>query len=414
MRYTGLQTACEMQFPAGLIVADGIRNDGMTSTASAFSSEKNSAAAGEDLAAQLAAAISRPDAIVVFLSAQHDYAAVLRVLTGRFSNSQIVGCSSAGEFNSVNQGEGSASAFALSSPEMLFCASLTTSMSRNPEQAARRLLAGFRGFTENKYRHRSALILNDALAGSADELITLLNIETGGKYKFFGGGAGDDAAFTSTHVFFNNQVHTDAAVALEILSTRPIGVGVRHGWSPATEPMRVTSSKGNIVESLDAVAAAEIFAHHAHLTGQPFDLGAPLPFFLHNIAGMRLEEGYKLRVPLAIVNDGAICFAAEIPQGSAISIMSATPESAMKAAHAAAQDAVRQLGSYKPGGALLFDCVATRLRLGKNFGDEVQLVQRIVGDVALAGCNTYGQVATLEGQFAGFHNCTAVVCVFPE
>lgn len=386
----------------------------MTRTASAFSREKPSAAAGEDLGAQLAASISSPDAIIVFLSAQHDYPAVLRELTARFPKSQIVGCSSAGEFNTAHQGEGSASAFAIRSPEMLFSASFATGISRNPEHAARQLLAGFRGFQENKYRYRSALVLNDALAGSADELVTMLNIETGGHYKFFGGGAGDDAAFVSTHVFFGDQAATDAAVALEILSTRPIGVGVRHGWTAATEPMRVTSSKGNIVESLDAIAAAEIFAHHAQQTGQHLDLAVPLPFFLHNIAGMRLQEGFKLRVPLAIVNDGAVCFAAEIPQGSAINIMSATPESAMKAAHAAAGEAMRQLGDSKPGGALMFDCVATRLRLGSDFGREVKLVQSTVGEVELAGCNTYGQVATLEGQFAGFHNCTAVVCVFPE
>jgi len=29
------------------------------------------------------------------------------------------------------------------------------------------------------------------------------------------------------------------------------------------------------------------------------------------------------------------------------------------------------------------------------------------------GCNTYGQIARAEGQFGGFHNCTAVVCVLP-
>jgi hypothetical protein len=58
--------------------------------------------------------------------------------------------------------------------------------------------------------------------------------------------------------------------------------------------------------------------------------------------------------------------------------------------------------------------VATRLRLGKEFGNEVDAVQQALGDVAMAGCNTYGQVASAEGQFAGFHNCTAVVAVFPE
>jgi hypothetical protein len=94
--------------------------------------------------------------------------------------------------------------------------------------------------------------------------------------------------------------------------------------------------------------------------------------------------------------------------------MNASIASAMEAAKDAAEDAVRQLGDHKPVGALMFDCVATRLRLGKEFGNEIEAVQAVVGDVALAGCNTYGQVASLEGRLSGFHNCNAVVCVFPE
>jgi hypothetical protein len=30
------------------------------------------------------------------------------------------------------------------------------------------------------------------------------------------------------------------------------------------------------------------------------------------------------------------------------------------------------------------------------------------------GCNTCAQIARADGQFGGFHNCTAVVCVMPD
>lgn len=129
---------------------------------------------------------------------------------------------------------------------------------------------------------------------------------------------------------------------------------------------------------------------------------------------MRLPEGYKLRVPLGIGASGEVSFAAEVPEGVAVSIMTATAESSTEAAREATQDAVSQLAGAKPAGALMFDCVATRLRLGQAFGEEVQAVREAVGDVPMAGCNTYGQVASAEGQFTGFHNCTAVICVFPE
>jgi hypothetical protein len=53
------------------------------------------------------------------------------------------------------------------------------------------------------------------------------------------------------------------------------------------------------------------------------------------------------------------------------------------------------------------------LRLGKEFGAELKAVENVLGTARFAGCNTYGQVARAEGQFGGFHNCTAVVCVIP-
>jgi len=386
----------------------------MTKTASGYSRNPDPVLAANELAAQIAVAIPAPNALIVFLSSRHDFGRILRVLTERFPDSQIVGCSSAGEFSSQFQGEGSSTAFAISSSEMLFASSLATNISGHPDHAAATLLSSFRGFGVGKYPYRAALVLNDALAGSADELVRLLNMKTGGKYKFFGGGAGDDAAFSRTHVFRGDEIASNAAVALEILSMKPIGIGVRHGWKPATDLMRVTSSNGIEVGSLDAIATREIFEEHARATGQAFDMHAPLGFFLHNIAGMQTANGYKLRVPLAVHPNGAVNFAAEIPEGSAVSIMTATSESSTIAAREATEDAIAQLGGMRPSGALMFDCVATRLRLGKEFGNEISAVQQALGEVPLAGCNTYGQVASAEGQFSGFHNCTAVVAVFPE
>jgi hypothetical protein len=76
---------------------------------------------------------------------------------------------------------------------------------------------------------------------------------------------------------------------------------------------------------------------------------------------------------------------------------------------------VAQLNGTPPRAALFFDCVATRLRIGAQFQDELASVQTALGpNVTFAGCNTYGQIARAEGQFSGFHNCTAVVCVIPE
>ena len=93
--------------------------------------------------------------------------------------------------------------------------------------------------------------------------------------------------------------------------------------------------------------------------------------------------------------------------------MKSTGESAVTAASRATEAAVASLRGHKPGAALFFDCVATRLRMGEVFGFELESVAKVLDGADLVGCNTYGQIARAEGQFGGFHNCTAVVMVLP-
>jgi hypothetical protein len=178
--------------------------------------------------------------------------------------------------------------------------------------------------------------------------------------------------------------------------------------------MRITEAEGMRLISLNAAPALEALQEHADLTRQKFNVDDPLPFFLHNVIGIDMGDGYKLRVPLSINSDGSVSCAADIPTGATACIMSATASSSADAATRAIQSAVKQLDGGKPKVALFFDCVATRLRMGGEFGLEMQAIQNALGAAPYVGCNTYGQIARADGQFNGFHNCTATVCVIPE
>ena len=214
-------------------------------------------------------------------------------------------------------------------------------------------------------------------------------------------------------MFLGAEVDTDAVVVLEMLSRRPIGLGVRHGWEPSGPPLRVTEADGNRVISLNAIAAADVFEAHGIATGQVFNRADPLPFFLHNVIGIDTGDGDKLRLPLALGEDGSISCAAAVPAGATVRLMVASVASACQAAADASTAALSALGGAPLAGSLLFDCAATRLRLGRAFGDELQAVAESLGSTNFAGCNTYGQIARTDGQFSGFHNCTAVVCAIP-
>ena len=386
-----------------------------TETAVVYTAVKESAEAGRLLGEEIAATLKGglPDVVILFVSPQYEVATLVGCVEKSCGAKLIVGCSSAGEFTSETQGEGQACAVAIRSSQLEFAAGIGRGIGADRQKAAQEMVANFRGIKEVSSDYCAALVLTDALAGHADELIEELTMITGGNHQFFGGGAGDDANFRRTQVFCGKEIATDAAVALEIISQKPIGIGVRHGWTPATAPMRVTESNASVLVSLNATPILEVFQEHATKTGQKFDVQDPLPFFLHNILGIETDAGYKLRVPLAINPDGAVVCAAEIPRGAAVCIMSTDFDSARNAAASATRAAIDQLHGNQPTVALFFDCVATRLRMGKKFDSELDALRDILGPTQFAGCNTYGQVARTEGQFSGFHNCTAVVCVLP-
>lgn len=388
----------------------------MTRTATAIVNDTDSAAAGAELARLLCEGLGgdRPDAIVLFASAQHDYGRLLEALARESGTRALVGSSSAGEFSGPSGGVGRASALAISSSDMEFAVGLGRDVGRDPHAAARQAAAGFQGVAAPAFPYRYALVMTDALAGHADALVEELTVATRGNYGFFGGGAGDDGRFQKTHVFAGTEAVTDAVVALEMQSAQPIGVGVSHGWVPAGEGMRVTQVEGSRLIGLNGIPAADAIADHAAELGYKFDRADPMPFFLHNILGIRDGSRYRLRVPLAVNDDGSVSLAAEVPAGSVVHMMKTTEQSAVVAAEQATSAAIAALNGAKPRAALVFDCVATRLRLGQAFDDELRACARMLDPAQFIGCNTYGQIARAEGQFGGFHNCTAVVCVLPE
>lgn len=388
----------------------------MTTSAAVFSDKPESIEAARQLAEQISKTFGllTPSVIIVFASPVLDQVKLLTELKKICNPEILIGCSSAGEFISGRTGIDSVSAIALHSNEMQFAASVGRGIKFNRDTVVDQLLDSMQGHDHFEYKYHTAMLLADALSGYTDEIIEKLTLRTAGTYQFFGGGAGDNAQFKETSVFFDTEVIGDAVVMLEILSNKPIGLGVSHGWNAGSELFRVTEAEGARLVSLNSIPAVEVFASYAGHTKQEFDKLNPVPFFLHNIIGIKTDEGFKLRVPLIINADGSITCASDIPEGSLVSIMSTHIEGAKNAAQAATKTAISQLQGHKANIGFFFDCVATRLRLGNSFDLELEAVQDIFEATNYIGCNTHGQVARMNGQFSGFHNCSAVVCVIPE
>lgn len=368
-------------------------------------------ALGEQIAAQLG---NEPDAVMLFTATRYDYPSLLEAIHRSANPSVLIGGSTVGAYTAAGEVDRGACAIALSSGDMSFHGCLAKGLRGHGVEAARRLLLGFRGLKRTTDSFRSAVVLIDARSGHTEEFVQELILGSHGTYQFLGGGTADDMLVKSSHVFFDRDVYTDAAVALEILSKRPLGVGVVRSWTPSGPPLRVTAAEENRLISLNAEPAVESVIAHARRTSQTFDRHAPLPFFLRNVFGQQHGNGYKLRVPLFVDDAGAIICAAEVTEGSLIQIMTTSADQAVHALGRATESARMQLAGREPDIGILFDCVTARLRNEHGFGYDVRWLKDVLGETPYGGFGTAGQIVRAEGEFGGFQNSTGVLLLFPQ
>jgi methyl-accepting chemotaxis protein len=236
-----------------------------------------------------------------------------------------------------------------------------------------------------------------------------------------GGAAGDDLAMKKTHVGCNQYVATNAVVVAMIYSKQRLGVGVGHGHTPISRSVKVTKATGNVVNELDGRPAwtvwKELSRDAAMKSGlnpdhlKEADEGA---YLLRYEAGLPIEGGVKVRAPLSRSADGSISFAAGIPHGADLQVTSTSAEEQIQSAGVAARDAMSKMNGGEVAGAVVFDCICRNLILGGQFGNAVRSISHSLGDVPIAGFETYGEIALSAGDMSGFHNTTTVVLTFPK
>lgn len=226
--------------------------------------------------------------VIVFAAPNYQHETLLQALQESCHPEIIVGCSSAGEFTGTQHGNGRCCAIAMvaDQKDLHFTATVGRNISTQLDEASQSIATTLQEGPYDNYRYHTALLLADALTGHMEELLGRLVRLTNNSFEFFGGGAGDNAQFQHTPVFFGTEVLSDAAVILAFNSTRPIGIGMCHGWQPASDYLHVTKAEGKRLIEIDHRPAVEAFKEYAAQTEQIFDEENPLPFFLHTLIGI--------------------------------------------------------------------------------------------------------------------------------
>lgn len=392
----------------------------MTKIATAMA--KGSAAeAGERLVLDLEDRLggAEPVLLVAFCSTAQPLGQVAGRLASRFPRAALIGASTAGEFTEAGHEKGASAVFALAGDYRVF-AGIGTGLKADAERAVAQAVEGLPRALHG-YPGKTALLLLDPLAGNGEEASLIASSLLGADVRLVGGAAGDDLRMQTTHVACGAKAASDAVVVGVIFSKQALGVGVCHGHRPLSRPLRVTRAEGNVVVELEGRPAWEVWRELTRERAQAHGVDVDrLPreeegaYLLRYEAGLASGSEYKIRAPLSRSEDGSIHFACGIAEGSVIRITESEAEWQVDSAGEAARRARAQLGGRAVAGALVFDCICRNLILGKDFMRAVGAISHELGQVPLAGFETYGEISLDAGDMSGFHNTTSVVLAFPE
>jgi hypothetical protein len=218
-----------------------------------------------------------------------------------------------------------------------------------------------------------------------------------------------------TFQFHGDDVLTQSVVGAAVASDGPLGIGVRHGWRRVGEPLMVTASSGNRVQSLNGRPALDLYLDRLDAPAAVRrDPDAFTRFALTHPLGLdrRTGEDQVRFIGDADFDDRSLGFIAEVPRGALAWFMEGDAESVLAATDDACRQALDALGGRPPLALIAFDCIARRGLLGgSGVADEVSRIARAAAGAAVAGFYTYGEIARTRGV-SGFHNQTLVVLAF--
>jgi hypothetical protein len=357
------------------------------------------------------AALIHDDAklLIVFCSPAENLPDLIGQVRSRSGGAPLIGCTTAGEITRDGPRDGSVVVTALGGDGFVIGTAAAAGASQDLRGASARAARCLPSPAGHPYR--VMLLLTDGLASDQDEIIRGAYSVLGAGITMVGGCAGDGLKMTRTFQFHGDRVLTGSVVAVGITSTGPLGIGVQHGWRAAGEPMLVTGSSPNRVDSLDDRPALDVYlerlgARTGHL--RPEDLPALL--LTHPLGLSRHSGEEQVRFITAADFAGRSLFStAQVPQGSLVWLMEADTSAVLEAATAACKASVAALGGFIPLGMVAFDCVARRGVLGQEgIEKEIRGLADAAGGAPVAGFYSYGEIARTHGM-RGLHNYTLVI-----
>lgn len=262
------------------------------------------------------------------------------------------------------------------------------------------------GFKDHFVENSTFFVFIDALVRNKTILFDNLYNYFGSIPNYLGGGTGTLSFEPTPCVVTNEGVLTGAA--LVACTPQKTNIGVAHGWSPISKPLKVTEVSNNEIISLDWKPVMEVYQTivEEHSKAE-FDYD---DFFntvkSYPIGIKKLNDNMTVRDPFKTEN-GRLFLLDDIEEGSYVQVLYGNIETLIDAARIAREKA--DVADRKSDNTLIIDCISRGLFMGEEFKNELDKLDPFSNSF---GALTLGEIANNGDEYLDVYNKTAVVGIF--
>ncbi len=322
--------------------------------------------------------------VVLFVSPDADMADLVAGLGPAFTDTPVIGCTTAGEIAPEGYVEGRIVAVALPADHFAADTVIVEDLGDLRPQAliGRLIRARQRLITERPgWEHEFAFLMVDGLSIREDELASALASGLG-PVPLFGGSAGDGTRFKETFVLHGARVLRNAAVLAMVRSDCRVRVFSLDHLVPTGVRMVVTGAdpRTRTVRTINAEPAAR---EYARILGKDAGQLSPLIFAAHPVV-VRIGGKHHVRAIQQVADNGDLVFFSAIDEGLVLTL--AEPQDMV--AHLA-RELARLSEAGAPAAILACDCILRRVEAmeKQKTGDISALLRRH----GVVGFSTYGE-----------------------
>ncbi|AFS38607.1 nitric oxide-sensing protein NosP [Alteromonas macleodii] len=313
---------------------------------------------------------------------------VAKEISARFPHVNIVGCTSAGEFNKNGYGTEKLLAVAFLKNEFSIATALVPNLGEVNFDEAHDIASGLRRALqgrERRYDTEQHFVISvlDGLTRHEEHFLETFATAFG-NIPHLGGSAGDDLKLEATYVFYNGEFHRDAAVLLLVGTGKPFTVfSIDHINSPVSK-LVVTHAdpESRTVYEINGEPAAQ---YYASLLGMKAEDLTPDVFSMFPLAVMVGGKYFIRSIQKVDLATNAITFYCAVDIGIILTFVQLGD--CIEALESKLDKLRAQLG--EPEFVYACDCFLRRLEIqqGKNDHEIRRLQQRY----NVAGFNAYGE-----------------------